>query len=1096
MNRLPQGQSARSAASFLPGEGCRLGPIYAYVFCSVALVAATPSPAVAQLVRSFVLTKDQVVPPSGSSATGRGASRLSTDETELAFIIQHDLTDATVATVRNADWGQNGPVVFTFASPASPIYDNWLLSANDVSELKAGRLYVQIDTAGQPAGALRGQIDLNPDPKPGDVIISEIMYDPRSSEDPPSPAEWIELFNRTYTDINIGGWFFQDEDVELAAPCTLLRSSTIPDFVLRSGHVVVIIPDGTPGALPTVNDFRMAWGLNEGRSTPRQPADKRIRSLSQRKAIAPAIRTDQSRERARGSPCTWQRQGMSPAGPDEQHPLARADNELALVVAPGSLFVQQGDEVAVDLVVRNLTRPINGVQALMSYDDNVMTLLEIDPGQAGAQPWTELAQADDDGALLYALILLGGSTDADGMAATLRFRAIAPAVTSIGFLPDYPPEFPGLATKLTDAVTADAIPPSRIESGDVSIGACDDDLWCTSDGFDGVQCTFTVIPGACLINGVCNSDQDPNPDNVCQVCDSTATQLGWSPGPDGVACDDLDFATSDDVCVAGKCAGSPSAVVVLQLNDDGETGGALAGFSLANDPVNDLNPNNDLPLDSPQWAPCNPLGAARPDNEIVVLTDGVTIYDTVNYDDDDPLTSPWPYRSGQSSITIVPADFPGKNDLTNYTSSGNDDGGNWWTHTHGDGAGGFQQINSSGVYSGLDIGSPGYLYGVTPGNQQPKAILQKIPTTPGATVDFNLQGSDQSRPLFGLLLFIVKSIPQHGTLIDVASNHVITAQDVQGSGYLIPRPPFNLLCYVQDGTGYTDSFAFTTSDGLLESYSAAVTFYIQRGPLVITEIMYDPSSADDDHAALTEWVELYNVSGQPVNLYEWYLTDDVGRAGALPEYILGAGSAVTLIPAAGDGSEFDDAWSAASVQATTNGQTGESGEIAGDELGSRPGDDLVLARPYPEQMQVSDVVLYRNGIDDPTWPAMDPNGLSIYCLPGMYDVALNDEASSWAASIAGIHGAYESSVTPLYDSVDTGSPAYLHGITQGPCTNDSPTSDGNGDGAVDLVDFAHFAMCLHGPSTPLPLNCGCFDAEPDGDVDLADFAVEQSTLAH
>jgi len=58
---------------------------------------------------------------------------------------------------------------------------------------------------------------------------------------------------------------------------------------------------------------------------------------------------------------------------------------------------------------------------------------------------------------------------------------------------------------------------------------------------------------------------------------------------------------------------------------------------------------------------------------------------------------------------------------------------------------------------------------------------------------------------------------------------------------------------------------------------------------------------------------------------------------------------------------------------------------------------------------------------------------------------------------------------------------------------EKPTgADFDGDGDVDVNDFAHFQICFNGSSRP-PAAEGCSDAdfEPDGDVDVNDFAVFQ-----
>ncbi|MCP4248681.1 MAG: energy-coupling factor transporter transmembrane protein EcfT [bacterium] len=52
----------------------------------------------------------------------------------------------------------------------------------------------------------------------------------------------------------------------------------------------------------------------------------------------------------------------------------------------------------------------------------------------------------------------------------------------------------------------------------------------------------------------------------------------------------------------------------------------------------------------------------------------------------------------------------------------------------------------------------------------------------------------------------------------------------------------------------------------------------------------------------------------------------------------------------------------------------------------------------------------------------------------------------------------------------------------------SLTRDSDGDGDVDLDDFAAFDTCLAGPDAGLGTGCDCFDADADGDNDLLDFA--------
>jgi len=57
-----------------------------------------------------------------------------------------------------------------------------------------------------------------------------------------------------------------------------------------------------------------------------------------------------------------------------------------------------------------------------------------------------------------------------------------------------------------------------------------------------------------------------------------------------------------------------------------------------------------------------------------------------------------------------------------------------------------------------------------------------------------------------------------------------------------------------------------------------------------------------------------------------------------------------------------------------------------------------------------------------------------------------------------------------------------------------PPGDCEDDGDVDLTDYDAFESCLTGPGGgPPATNCRCFDVNRSATIDLADFAIIQST---
>lgn len=95
---------------------------------------------------------------------------------------------------------------------------------------------------------------------------------------------------------------------------------------------------------------------------------------------------------------------------------------------------------------------------------------------------------------------------------------------------------------------------------------CNDNNPCTDDTCFGGICQHPLAAAKCLINGVCWSDQQPNPQNPCLRCQSSASTSTWT-SSDGLKCDDGDACTEGETCQAGACKGG---VIPPEICDNGQ----------------------------------------------------------------------------------------------------------------------------------------------------------------------------------------------------------------------------------------------------------------------------------------------------------------------------------------------------------------------------------------------------------------------------------------------------------------------------------------------------------------------------------------------
>jgi hypothetical protein len=130
---------------------------------SVAAAALMSASAQAGTLFLAALSGANEVPANTSTATGTGVLILNDAKTSATVTGTHNLaaTGATVVAghIHRGVAGVNGPVIFPFANPQSPIGPlTWAIPTADVTNLEASGLYFNIHTAVRPGGEIRAQL--------------------------------------------------------------------------------------------------------------------------------------------------------------------------------------------------------------------------------------------------------------------------------------------------------------------------------------------------------------------------------------------------------------------------------------------------------------------------------------------------------------------------------------------------------------------------------------------------------------------------------------------------------------------------------------------------------------------------------------------------------------------------------------------------------------------------------------------------------------------------------------------------------------------------------------------------------------------------
>ncbi len=107
---------------------------------------------------SFNLDGAQVEPPVSTASTGTCMADLDAAATGVFVECSHDVPSPTAAHLHDAPPRQNGPLVFDFATAATPFAGTAPLTAQQVASFAAGFLYVDVHSTDAPTGEVRGQV--------------------------------------------------------------------------------------------------------------------------------------------------------------------------------------------------------------------------------------------------------------------------------------------------------------------------------------------------------------------------------------------------------------------------------------------------------------------------------------------------------------------------------------------------------------------------------------------------------------------------------------------------------------------------------------------------------------------------------------------------------------------------------------------------------------------------------------------------------------------------------------------------------------------------------------------------------------------------
>ncbi len=174
--------------------------------------------------RIFVAIADgqEEVPPVDTRATALMALILNPNNGDIQFALEHNVRRATAAHIHFAPGGLNGDVVVTLDHRRTFSIGRARLSDEDVSNLRAGRLYMNVHSQAHPNGEVRGQLL-----RLGETLYTGLMSSAEEVQDPRvvsgGNGALAVILNRDRNQIRAEGAFFN-----LTTPSTVAHIHQAP----------------------------------------------------------------------------------------------------------------------------------------------------------------------------------------------------------------------------------------------------------------------------------------------------------------------------------------------------------------------------------------------------------------------------------------------------------------------------------------------------------------------------------------------------------------------------------------------------------------------------------------------------------------------------------------------------------------------------------------------------------------------------------------------------------------------------------------------------------------------------------------------------